>query len=139
MTNFQIFMAATKALGGVFLILAVTSFVLISSGHAQVPSTPCTASMLTSFTPCMNFLTNSSSTGASPTADCCTSLRSLMTNGKDCLCQILIAGVPFRIPINRTLAISLPKACNQPGVPIQCKGTHHSTSCLLYTSPSPRD
>ncbi|KAL0348874.1 UNVERIFIED_CONTAM: hypothetical protein Sangu_1115200 [Sesamum angustifolium] len=29
--------------------------------------------------------------------------------------------MPFRIPINQSLAISLPRACNMSGVPLQCK------------------
>ncbi|KAL2926515.1 Lipid transfer-like protein VAS [Bienertia sinuspersici] len=91
--------------------------------HAQIPTSPCTNSMISSFTPCVNYLTNSSGNGSSPTTECCNSLRSLMSNGTDCLCQIVTGGVPFRFPINRTMAISLPRACNQPGVPIQCKAS----------------
>lgn len=85
-------------------------------------STPCTPSMLTTFSPCMNFITNSSTNGTAPSADCCNSLRSVMSNGTDCLCLIATGSVPFQVPINRTLAISLPRACNMPGVPLQCKG-----------------
>ncbi|KAK9664325.1 hypothetical protein RND81_14G033500 [Saponaria officinalis] len=107
-----------------FLILV--SLILVNyECNAQIPTSPCTSSMLTSFTPCINYLTNSTSTGtsSSPTTGCCNSLRSLMSNGSGCICQILTGGVPFRLPINRTLAISLPKACNQPGVPVQCKAS----------------
>ncbi|KAL9237636.1 hypothetical protein vseg_012161 [Gypsophila vaccaria] len=105
------------------------SLMLITyQSNAQIPTSPCTSSMLTSFTPCINYLTNSTTTGtsSSPTADCCNSLKSIMTNGSGCVCQILTGGVPFRLPINRTLAISLPKACNQPGVPVQCKASSGS-------------
>ncbi|KAL3505947.1 hypothetical protein ACH5RR_031329 [Cinchona calisaya] len=84
---------------------------------------PCTTSMLTSFTPCMNFITNSSADGTSPTSDCCSLLKSFMINGTDCLCQIATGGVPFNIPISRSLALSLPRACNMPGVPLQCKAS----------------
>ncbi|KAJ4722496.1 Non-specific lipid-transfer protein [Melia azedarach] len=95
--------------------------VLMLPVYGQV-NTPCTASTLTSFTPCMNFLTNSSGSGTSPTRDCCTSLRNLTSSGLDCLCLVVTGSVPFQIPINRSLAISLPRACNMPGVPVQCKG-----------------
>ncbi|XP_042026759.1 uncharacterized protein LOC121773903 [Salvia splendens] len=44
-----------------------------------------------------------------------------MSNGQDCLCLIVTGGVPFQVPINPTLAISLPKACNQSGVPLNAK------------------
>ncbi|KNA12934.1 hypothetical protein SOVF_121820 [Spinacia oleracea] len=105
------------------LVLAASFMVLNIVAYAQIPTSPCTASMLSSFTPCVNYLTNSSGTGSSPTTDCCNSLRNLMSNGTDCVCQIVTGGVPFRLPINRTTAISLPRACKQPGVPLQCKAS----------------
>ncbi|TYH27072.1 hypothetical protein ES288_A02G040200v1 [Gossypium darwinii] len=86
-------------------------------------NTPCTPSALNIFTPCMNLLTNSSANGTSPTADCCNSLKTLTSSGMDCLCLIVTGSVPFRLPINRTLAISLPRACSMPGVPLQCKAS----------------
>ncbi|KAD6454420.1 hypothetical protein E3N88_09126 [Mikania micrantha] len=79
--------------------------------------------MITSFTPCLNFLTNSTSNGATtPTSDCCNALKSLTSRGTDCLCLMVTGSVPFQIPINRTLAISMPRACQTSGVPLQCKG-----------------
>ncbi|KAI4345658.1 hypothetical protein L6164_012758 [Bauhinia variegata] len=96
--------------------------VMAAPAYTQI-STPCNASMINSFSPCMNFLTNSSANGTSPTADCCNSLKALTSSGMDCLCLIVTASVPFRIPINRTLAVSLPRACNMPGVPVQCKAS----------------
>lgn len=111
-----------KGFHGGVLALAACFIVLTLPGYAQIPTSPCTTSMISSFTPCVNYLTNSSGSGSSPTADCCNALRSLMSNGTDCLCQIVTGGVPFRLPINRTMAISLPRACNQPGVPVQCQG-----------------
>ncbi|KAK6130157.1 hypothetical protein DH2020_036073 [Rehmannia glutinosa] len=101
--------------------LAISATVLFSPVSGQIITTPCTPTMITAFTPCMNFVTNSSPNGTTPTAACCNSLSSLMTNGKECLCLIATGSVPFRIPINRTLAVSLPRACNMPGVPLQCK------------------
>ncbi|KAM7485541.1 hypothetical protein LguiA_001550 [Lonicera macranthoides] len=103
-----------------FLALAITMLALTMPVYGQI-TTPCTASMLTTFSPCMNFITNSTANGTAPTADCCNSLRSVMSNGTDCLCLIATGSIPFQVPINRTLAISLPRACNMPGVPLQCK------------------
>ncbi|GLT60340.1 hypothetical protein SLA2020_331100 [Shorea laevis] len=105
-----------------FLILGVALTISTFPVHGQL-NTPCTASMLTSFTPCMNFLTNSSANGASPTSDCCNSVKSLTSSGMDCLCLIVTGSVPFQIPINQTLAVSLPRSCNLPGVPVQCKAS----------------
>uniref|UniRef100_A0A7N0TME1 Bifunctional inhibitor/plant lipid transfer protein/seed storage helical domain-containing protein n=1 Tax=Kalanchoe fedtschenkoi TaxID=63787 RepID=A0A7N0TME1_KALFE len=114
MERFQVFQQAI-AISAVMLLIGV-------SVRGQI-TTPCTSSMVSSFTPCFNFITGSSSTGASPSADCCTALKELTSTSRDCTCLIINAGVPISLPINRTLAISLPRACNMPGVPIQCKAT----------------
>ncbi|GMN46732.1 hypothetical protein TIFTF001_015896 [Ficus carica] len=105
----------------VMALLAVAT-VLIIPAYTQV-STPCSASMIASFTPCLNFVTNSSSNGTSPTSNCCNALKSLTSSSMDCLCLIVTGSVPFQVPINRSLAISLPRACNMPGVPLGCKST----------------
>jgi len=115
-----------------FLISAALIFSLLSSNSptsilAQI-NTPCSPSMLSSVTGCTSFLTGG---GSFPTSDCCGALKSLTGTGMDCLCLIVTAGVPISIPINRTLAISLPRACGIPGVPVQCKGIY-LTSILLF-------
>ncbi|XP_062108260.1 non-specific lipid transfer protein GPI-anchored 20 [Humulus lupulus] len=96
--------------------------VLITPAFGQI-STPCSASMIASFTPCMNFVTNSSSSGTSPTSDCCNALKNFTSSGMECLCLIITGSVPFQVPINRSVAISLPRACNMAGVPVQCKAS----------------
>ncbi|KAJ6324066.1 hypothetical protein OIU76_011381 [Salix suchowensis] len=104
--------------------LAVALAVMILPVHGQI-NTACTTSVLATFTPCMNFLTNSTSAnGTAPTADCCGSLKNLTSNGRDCFCLIVTGNIPFSIPINRTLAISLPRACNMPatGAPLPAPG-----------------
>ncbi|KAL0459509.1 UNVERIFIED_CONTAM: hypothetical protein Slati_0578100 [Sesamum latifolium] len=79
--------------------------------------------MITTFTPCLNYVTGSSGRGSSPTEDCCNSLKSLMNDGMDCACLIVTGNVPLSIPfINRNLAISLPRVC-QTSVPVQCKAS----------------
>ncbi|KAF3457109.1 hypothetical protein FNV43_RR01766 [Rhamnella rubrinervis] len=104
-------------------VLAAATVLLAVPVFGQI-STPCSASVLTtSFTPCMNYLTNSSGNGGSPTAECCNSLKSLSSSGMDCLCLIVTGSVPFQIPINRSVAISLPRACKMSGVPVQCKAS----------------
>ncbi|KAJ9182138.1 hypothetical protein P3X46_006164 [Hevea brasiliensis] len=104
-------------------VIAIALVVLIiPATHGQI-NTPCTPSLLSSFTPCMNFLTNSSADGTSPTQDCCSSLKNLTSNGMDCLCLIVIGSVPFQIPISRSLAISLPSVCNMQGIPVQCNAS----------------
>ncbi|CAB4321985.1 unnamed protein product [Prunus armeniaca] len=95
--------------------------ILLTSINGQI-STPCTASMISNFTPCINYITGSSSNGTSPpTQSCCSSVKSLLGTGTDCACLLITASVPFQLPINRTLALSLPRACKMGGVPLQCK------------------
>ena len=104
--------------------IAIAFLLLFIPVHGQT-NTSCTGLMLRSFAPCTNFITGGS--GGSPTADCCQSLKSLMSSGRDCLCLMFTGGVPLHVPINQTLAASLPRACNSDGVPIECKGKVQET------------
>ncbi|KAJ8747461.1 hypothetical protein K2173_008758 [Erythroxylum novogranatense] len=114
----ELFVPSLRMVSG----LVIALLVLVLPVYGQV-STICSPSLLSSFTPCMNYLTSSSSNGTSPTSECCGVLKNMTNNGMDCLCLIVTASVPFRVPINRTLAISLPRFCNMPGVPVQCKAS----------------
>nr|XP_027063590.1 lysine-rich arabinogalactan protein 19-like isoform X2 [Coffea arabica] len=102
----------------------VLTLVILSKfkANGQI-STPCTSSIISSFTPCLNYLTGSSANGGSPTAQCCDSLKSLMTDSVECGCLIVTGNVPVSVPfISRPLVISLPRACKT-GVPLRCKAT----------------
>jgi hypothetical protein len=81
----------------------------------------CTASLVTSFAPCLNFVTNNS---ASPTADCCRALGAVVNSSASCACLILTGSVPLGVPVpvNRSLAVTMPKACNTSALPLQCQG-----------------
>ncbi|KAL1197561.1 Non-specific lipid transfer protein GPI-anchored 20 [Cardamine amara subsp. amara] len=103
------------------VVVALIAALALPVRSQQQPLSQCTPSMMTTVGPCMSILTNSSSNGTSPSSDCCNSLRSLTTGGMGCLCLIVTGAVPFNIPINRTTAVSLPRACNMPRVPLQCK------------------
>ncbi|CAN6690699.1 unnamed protein product [Malus baccata var. baccata] len=104
-------------------------------------STPCTTSMISSITPCVNFITGSTSSGAPPTAGCCNSLKSIMGTGTDCACLLITGGVPFQLPINQTLALSLPRVCGMGAAPLQCKASGSPLAApgsgLLGPTPSP--
>ncbi|XP_052170025.1 non-specific lipid transfer protein GPI-anchored 16-like [Diospyros lotus] len=106
-------------------LIAVTASVLVILSVVCVEgqiSTPCTSSIIGSFTPCMNFITGSTSNGSSPTSDCCNIFKSLMTDSMDCACLVVTGNVPFPLPINRTLALSLSRSCNI-SLPVQCKAS----------------
>lgn len=115
-----------------FVPVLVMAMVFINIPVYGQINNPCNASVISSFTPCMNYLTNSTGNGTSPSADCCNSLTSLTSGSRDCLCLIVTGNVPIQLPINRSLAISLPRACNMPGVPLQCKGNANLYNILIY-------
>ncbi|KAG9133319.1 hypothetical protein Leryth_018643 [Lithospermum erythrorhizon] len=108
----------------IILVFIISIFLLnlsIIRVNGQI-STPCTSSTITTFTPCFNFITGSSSGSSSPTKNCCNSIKSFVSNNKDCACLIVTGNVPISIPfISQNLAISLPRMCNG-GVPIQSIG-----------------
>ncbi|EYU40905.1 hypothetical protein MIMGU_mgv1a020522mg, partial [Erythranthe guttata] len=107
----------------------------------HIISTPCTSSVITTFTPCINYVTGSSGTASSPTKDCCDSLKSVMTNNMDCVCLIVTGNVPFSLPfLNANLAISLPRVC-QNSVPLQCQASGiplPAPGPVLFGPPQPR-
>ncbi|CAL5091215.1 unnamed protein product [Urochloa decumbens] len=107
--------------------MMVAALSVPASGQGQGSAASCMASLITSFTPCLNFLmTNSTTNGgssAAPTHDCCRSLGQLMSASTGCACLILTGNVPLGVPVNRTLAVALPKACNSAAVPLQCRDT----------------
>ncbi|CAH2057589.1 unnamed protein product [Thlaspi arvense] len=108
---------------GLTLIVVVMSSLMLGVKGQQIISTPCTSSMISTFTPCLNFITGSSGGSVTPTAGCCDSLKSLTNTGMECACLILTANVPLPTGfINRTLSLALPRACKMSGgVPVQCQ------------------
>ncbi|VAI37903.1 non-specific lipid-transfer protein-like protein At2g13820 [Triticum dicoccoides] len=115
---------AMGAVAAMVLVLAVAVAVLPAavSGQAGV-ATSCTASLISTFTPCLNFVTGSTNGGGSPTLQCCRAVAGVVRTGADCACLILTGNVPFGLPINRTLAISLPRVCKSLSVPLVCRDT----------------
>lgn len=105
-----------------FTIFAIVAATVLAQVSGQA-STACTAALISSFTPCLNYITGSINGGGSPSADCCKAFGSVITSSTDCACLILTGSVPFSLPINRTLAISLPRVCGSTSVPLQCTGT----------------
>ncbi|KAH0943201.1 hypothetical protein HID58_002838 [Brassica napus] len=102
----------SKISGITIVLVALIAVLAFPVRSQQPPLSQCTPSMMTTVGPCMSILTNSSTNGTSPSSDCCNSLRSLTTGGMGCLCLIVTGSVPFNIPINRTTAVSLPRASN---------------------------
>ncbi|CAD6342932.1 unnamed protein product [Miscanthus lutarioriparius] len=111
---------------------ALLAAVPVASGQQQpAGAASCTLSLLTSFTPCFSFLTSNSSNGSPPTRECCRSLAALVNASTGCACLVLTGAVPLPalgVPVNRTLAVSLPKACDSMSVPLQCRDTSSAQS-----------
>ncbi|KAG8100561.1 hypothetical protein GUJ93_ZPchr0013g35693 [Zizania palustris] len=118
-----------KALACMVVVVAVLALASAPApADGQAVAVSCTASLITSFTPCLNFITGNTNGGngtgvggAAPPADCCRSLAAVMSTSTSCACLILTGNVPLGIPINRTLAVTLPRACNSMSVPLQCR------------------
>ncbi|KAF8732159.1 hypothetical protein HU200_016128 [Digitaria exilis] len=102
------------------MAVAIMALVVVPPGSPLAGPLTCTTSLISSFAPCLNFVINST---ASPTADCCRSLGALMKASSGCACLILTGSVPLGVPVNRTMAINLPRACNNASVPLQCRNT----------------
>ncbi|CAN6308976.1 unnamed protein product [Urochloa humidicola] len=115
-------MRRDRAAAAAALMLAAVAMLAAAPASGQV-ATSCTASLITTFTPCLNFVTGSTNGGGSPTQQCCGSLAEMVRTSADCACLIFTGNVPFSLPINRTLAISLPKLCSSMSVPLQCRDT----------------
>ncbi|PUZ68585.1 hypothetical protein GQ55_2G040200 [Panicum hallii var. hallii] len=119
------------------LAVAVAAMALASpvvpvvSGQQVAGPLSCTTSLVSSFAPCLNFIINST---ASPTADCCRSLGALMKASSGCACLILTGSVPLGVPVNRTMAVTLPRACNNASVPLQCQD---ATTSAQTPAPGP--
>ncbi|MED6106796.1 hypothetical protein PIB30_007824 [Stylosanthes scabra] len=112
-----------RMLSSATTLLLITSTITMVDCQSQ-SSTPCTISMMSSITPCANFITgstNNNNNAATPSTTCCDSLRSLMSSSMDCACMLISANVPnLQQPITQAVAMSLSRACNINGV-VQCK------------------
>ena len=77
-------------------------------------SPDCTKHIL-SLSPCLDFVTGFDNAGVQPTEDCCSALDSVLAHEPSCLCLLF--------PIDLTLVVSLPAACNIITSQEICKGT----------------
>ncbi|XP_027366866.1 non-specific lipid-transfer protein-like protein At2g13820 [Abrus precatorius] len=105
--------------------------------NAAQPGSGCT-SALTGLSPCLNYITGSSTT---PSASCCSQLSSVVQSSPQCLCSVLNGGgATFGITINQTLALSLPAACKVQTPPAsQCKAGNGATPPSSAPVGSPSD
>ncbi|XP_020971145.1 non-specific lipid-transfer protein-like protein At2g13820 isoform X2 [Arachis ipaensis] len=112
---------ARSSLSLVIMVLVVGATMWNQEAKAQSSSSSSCTSTLTSLSPCLNYIMGSSST---PSSSCCSQLSSVVKSSPQCLCSVLNGGGSnLGIPINQTLALSLPSACKVQTPPVsQCKG-----------------
>ncbi|XP_057771664.1 non-specific lipid transfer protein GPI-anchored 5-like [Salvia miltiorrhiza] len=80
----------------------------LSAGVATAQSSDCT-NVLISMSPCLNYISGNSS---SPSAGCCSQLRTVVGSQPECLCEVLNGGGSnLGLNINQTQALALPAAC----------------------------
>ncbi|KAI3798135.1 hypothetical protein L1987_33404 [Smallanthus sonchifolius] len=74
-------------------------------------------SVLIGMAPCLNYVTGSSKT---PSSSCCSSLANVVKSQPQCLCTALDGSTmaSLGISINKTIALSLPHACNVKTPPV---------------------
>ncbi|KAJ0808404.1 putative bifunctional inhibitor/plant lipid transfer protein/seed storage helical [Helianthus annuus] len=104
---------ASKMVG---MVLAMVLIVSICGG--AMAQSGCTNALM-GMSSCLNFITGNTST---PSSSCCSQLGNVVQSQPQCLCQVLNgAGINLGISINRTLALTLPGACNVQTPPVsQC-------------------
>ncbi|XP_028762155.1 non-specific lipid-transfer protein-like protein At2g13820 [Neltuma alba] len=112
------------------MMLGLAVVVVASALWTQTAAQSGCTSALTSMSPCLNYITGSSST---PSSTCCSQLSSVVQSSPQCLCSVLNGGgSSLGLTINQTLALSLPGACKVQTPPVsQCKAAGNAP-----TSPS---
>ncbi|KAK9062558.1 hypothetical protein SSX86_019745 [Deinandra increscens subsp. villosa] len=92
-------------------------------------------SVLIGMAPCLNYVTGSSKT---PTSSCCSSLANVVKSQPQCLCTALDgkAMASLGISINKTVALSLPHACNVKTPPVsRCNAGNNAPMMAPIKSP----
>ncbi|XP_057964811.1 non-specific lipid transfer protein GPI-anchored 5-like isoform X2 [Malania oleifera] len=112
---------ASKAIEMCLVLILMT--MLCGGATAQ---SSCT-SVIMGLSPCLNYITGNSST---PSPSCCSQLTAAIQSQPQCLCSLLNGGgMSLGIPINQTLALALPGACNVQTPPIsQCNAASGPTT-----------
>ncbi|XP_022013182.1 non-specific lipid transfer protein GPI-anchored 2 isoform X1 [Helianthus annuus] len=117
---------ASKIVG---MVLAIVLIVSICGG--AMAQSGCTNALM-GMSSCLSFITGNTST---PSSSCCSQLGNVVQSQPQCLCQVMNgAGINLGISINRTLALTLPGACNVQTPPVsQCDAANGPTSTSTPT------
>ncbi|KAD7477945.1 hypothetical protein E3N88_01081 [Mikania micrantha] len=91
--------------------------------------------VLIGMAPCLNYVTGSSKT---PSSSCCSSLASVVKSQPQCLCTAIDGSTmaSLGININKTIALSLPRACNMKTPPVsRCNAGTNAPTMAPIKSP----
>lgn len=93
-----------------FLCMVVASLVMASQASLQQDEQEC-AEQLTNLAACIPFV---SGTAKKPTAECCQDTQKVKANTPKCLCVLIKESTDpsMGLPVNTTLALQMPSACN---------------------------
>ncbi|KAF3789610.1 Non-specific lipid transfer protein GPI-anchored 2 [Nymphaea thermarum] len=98
-------------------------------------SSDCNAAYMSAFS-CLDYITLGSNL-TSPSSDCCSGVKNLVTKEPVCLCQLLGASSPPGISIDRKRALGLAGACKAPTLPPgYCSSTRSPTSAPEASEPT---
>ncbi|GMH08445.1 hypothetical protein Nepgr_010285 [Nepenthes gracilis] len=89
---------------GMVVVLAAA---MLWAGATAQTSSGCYNALM-GLTPCLDYVTGSSST---PSSECCTKLASVVKSQPLCLCKIYNGTGSIGISVNKTLVLALPGAC----------------------------
>ncbi|KAF8733822.1 hypothetical protein HU200_014672 [Digitaria exilis] len=131
-----------------FFLLAAVVLVAAASASAQSSGSDDCTSALVSLSPCMDYISGNGT--SSPSASCCSELKTVVQSKPQCLCAAIGGGSSSSlggVTIDRDRALGLPAACNVQTPPTsQCnavslslvaereKGINRSCDCLVAGS-----
>ncbi|KAK1428316.1 hypothetical protein QVD17_17148 [Tagetes erecta] len=113
------------------VVMVLVMVVIVSICGGATAQSGCTSALM-GMASCLNFITGNTST---PSSSCCSQLGNMVQSQPQCLCQVLNgAGVTLGLNINRTLALTLPGACNVQTPPVsQCNAANGPTATSTPT------
>ncbi|KAI3794961.1 hypothetical protein L1987_37602 [Smallanthus sonchifolius] len=115
------------------------AFVLLTLCWEGSMAQPGCTSVLIGMAPCLTYVTGSSKT---PSSSCCSSLANVVKSQPQCLCTALDDSTmaSLGISINKTIALSLPHACNVKTPPVsRCNAGNNAPVMAPAKSPESLD
>lgn len=113
--------------------IVVGSLAMVSMATMEDDENEC-AEELTNLASCLPFVSGSAK---KPTAECCEDTKKVKASKPKCLCVLIKESTDpsMGLPVNTTLALQMPSACNIDGKVSDCpSNVSNITYLLFYTS-----